>query len=221
MFTYPAKILSVILHPLFIISYVLFYLIQVNPYIFGFANPKSQGLLMISVVTISFMFPMIAILLMKGLGLIESIEMKDKNERIGPLIVTGLFFMWLYMNIRKNDLVPEALSFFVLGCTIAVFMALLINSFSKISLHTIGAGGFAAGMIFIVYHWSFGSVFISLSALDIQIEISDRLTVMLVLILAGLTGMSRLYLKAHQENEIYGGYMVGILAQIIAFRIFF
>lgn len=167
------------------------------------------------------MFPMIAILLMKGLGLIESLEMKDKKERIGPLIVTGLFFMWLYVNIRKNDVVPEALSFFVLGCTISVFIALMINSFTKISLHTIGAGGFAAGMIFIVYNWSYGNLHIPLSWIGTSVEISDRLIIMMVLVLAGLTGVSRLYLKAHRQDEVYLGYVVGIFAQIIAFRIFF
>ena len=68
-------------------------------------------------------------------------EMRDKNERIGPLIVTGLFYIWLYVNIRKNDKIPAALSFFVLGCTISVFSALTIYSVTKISLQTIAEDG--------------------------------------------------------------------------------
>lgn len=79
---------------------------QANPYIFGYSGPKSQGLILISIVTISFMFPMISILLMKALGLIQTLEMKDKKERIGPLIVTGLFYMWLYVNVRNNTNIP-------------------------------------------------------------------------------------------------------------------
>ena len=43
----------------------------------------------------------------------------------------------------------------------------------------------------------------------------------IIILLAGAVGTSRLYLKAHKENEIYGGYIVGILAQLIAFRVFF
>jgi hypothetical protein len=130
-----AKAVSIIFHPLFLISYVLFYLMVANPFIFGFSGPKSQGLIIISVVTISMMFPLIAIFMMKALGLIKSLEMEDKIERIGPLIVTGLFYMWLYVNVRNNDNIPECnFIFYFRHSTIAIFLALTINSFTKISL---------------------------------------------------------------------------------------
>lgn len=216
-----AKAISIIFHPLFIIGYVLTFLMMTNPYIFGFSSDKAQGLVIISIVTISVMFPMVAIFMMKALGLISTLEIADKKERIGPLIVTGLFYMWLYVNVRNNDNIPGALSFFILGSTISVFFALMINSFSKISLHTIAAGGMATGMLFIIFNFSYGFTDIPMPGLGIQVRTSDRLMYMLILIAAGTIGMARLYLKAHKEDEIYGGYIVGILAQMIAFRIFF
>ncbi len=216
-----ARSVSFLMHPLFIIGYVLFFLMQCNPYIFGFSGAKAQGLVMISVLTIAIMFPMIAIMMMKALGLIQSLEMEDKKERIGPLIVTGLFYMWLYVNVRNNDMIPAALSFFILGSTIAVFIALMINSFTKISLHTIGAGGMVMGMLLIIYHYTYGFIDISLPWLHAGWRLSDRLVAFIIILLAGAVGTSRLYLKAHKENEIYGGYIVGILAQLIAFRVFF
>jgi len=158
---------------------------------------------------------------MKALGLIQTIEMKDKKERIGPLIVTGLFYMWLYVNVRNNTNIPDVLSFFILGSTISVFMALMINSFTKISLHTIAMGGLTAGIMFIIFNWTYGTVDIPFPWFNFHLRISDRLVAMIVVILAGAVGSSRLYLKAHKEDEIYGGYLVGILSQIIAFRIFF
>jgi hypothetical protein len=209
------------MHPLFIIGYVLFYVMLANPYIFGFSGPKAQGLVLISILTISVMFPLIAIVMMKTLGLISSLEMPDKKERIGPLIITGLFYMWLYVNVRNNDNIPSALSFFILGSTIAVFMALTINSFTKISLHSIAAGGFLMGMLFIVFNWSYGYVDIPLPFLDIEWRWSDRMVMIIVILLSGAIGTARLYLKAHRQEEIYGGYIVGILAQMIAYRIFF
>ena len=158
MFKPISHIFSVIMHPLFIILYVLFYLISANPYIFGFSGPKAEGMVLISILTISVMFPLIAILMMKALGLISSFSMPDKKERIGPLIITGLFYMWLYVNVRNNDNIPNAISFFILGTTIAIFLALTINSFTKISLHTIAAGGFLTGMTLIIFNWSYGYV---------------------------------------------------------------
>ena len=216
-----ARSVSILIHPLFIVSYVFLYLVTTNPYLFGFSGAKAKGLVTISVITISLMFPLISILMMKALGLIKSLEMEDKNERIGPLVITGMFYMWLYVNIRNNDLIPNALSFFILGSTIALFIALIINSFTKISLHTIGAGGLVTAMILIIYNWSYGSLIINMSFFDIQFIVDDRLLLYLIIILAGCLGASRLYLKAHSEDEIYGGYLVGIVSQMIAFRIFF
>lgn len=216
-----AHIISFVMHPLFIVGYVLIFLMLANPYIFGFSGPKSQGLVIISIFTISVMFPLIAIVMMKALGLISSLEMPDKKERIGPLIITGLFYMWLYVNVRNNDNIPSALSFFILGSTIAVFMALTINSFTKISLHSIAAGGFLTGMFFIVFNWSYGYVDIPLPFLSREWRWSDRMVMIIVFLLSGAIGTARLYLKAHKPDEIYGGYIVGILAQMIAYRMFF
>jgi membrane-associated phospholipid phosphatase len=219
--TVLAKFFSVLLHPLFLISYMCFYLMIANPFLFGFASEKAQGLIIIAVVTITFMFPMIAILLMKALGLIKSLEMEDKLERIGPLIVTGIFFMWLYVNIRRHDSVPDGFTFFVLGSTIAVFMALVINSFTKISLHTIGAGGFLMGLILITLLFTDPMINIPNPFGDGVWRFSRRLILMIGFLLAGAVGSSRLQLKAHSEQEIYGGYIVGVLSQLIAFRLFF
>jgi hypothetical protein len=216
-----AHIISVIMHPLFIIGYVLLFIIMANPYLFGFSGPKAQGLVVISVLSISIMFPLIAILMMKALGLISSLEMPEKNERIGPLIVTGLFYMWLYVNVRNNDNIPSVLTFFILGSTIAVFIGLIINSFTKISLHTIGAGGFGAGMLLVIFSTSFGFVDIPFPFVNMEWRVSDRLIMIIILLLVGAVGSARLYLKAHQQDEIYGGYLVGILSQMVAYNIVF
>ncbi len=216
-----AHIISVIMHPLFIIGYVLLFIIMANPYLFGFSGPKAQGLVIISVLSISIMFPLIAILMMKALGLISSLEMPEKNERIGPLIITGLFYMWLYVNVRNNDNIPSILTFFILGSTIAVFIGLTINSFSKISLHTIAAGGFVSGMLIVILNCSFGFIDIPLPLVGLEWRVSDRMMMIIVLLLGGAVGSARLFLKAHQKDEVYGGYIVGILSQMVAYHIIF
>ena len=221
MFKPISHFVSVIMHPLFIILYVLFYLISANPYIFGFSGPKAEGMVLISILTISVMFPLIAILMMKALGLISSFSMPDKKERIGPLIITGLFYMWLYVNVRNNDNIPNAISFFILGTTIAIFLALTINSFTKISLHTIAAGGFLTGMTLIIFNWSYGYVDIPIPFLGTVWRCSDRMVLMVVMLLTGAASSARLYLKAHETDEVYGGYIVGILSQMVAFKLFF
>jgi hypothetical protein len=221
MFKYIAHSASILFHPLFLISYATLFLMAANPYMFGFGSDKAQGLILISVVTTSLMFPLVAILLMKALGLIQSLQMEDKLERIGPLIVTGLFFIWLFVNIRKHDTIPQLLTFFVLGSTIGVFLALLFNSFTKISLHTIGAGGFLVGMSIIIIQATGPTVAFALPFSDQSLVLSQRLCLAIIVIGAGLVGTSRLYLKAHVEHEVYGGYIVGAFAQLVAYVVIF
>ncbi len=155
--------------------------------------------------------------MMKMLDFIESYEMKDKSERIGPLIATGVFYLWLFVNLKDNSSIPPAFSFFVLGTTIGLFMALFLNSFTKISLHTIGIGGLLAGTFFIRYFFSYDSFILHLPIGSFIVH--TNLVLLCVIIVAGLVGTSRLFLKAHEEMDVYGGYIVGIFAQIVAFRI--
>ena len=42
-----------------------------------------------------------------------------------------------------------------------------------------------------------------------------------VLLAAGLVGTARLALRAHEPMEVYGGFAVGVMAQLIALRILF
>lgn len=162
-----------------------------------------------------------AILMMKALGLVKSLEMEDKFDRILPLIITGLFYLWLFVNIRKNDNIPSVFTFFVLGSTISVFLALIINNFSKISLHAIGLGGFVAVITVITFQWTYGFVDIPIPILNMEFRLSDRFILMIAVLLAGMVGTSRLYLKAHKSDEVFGGYFVGILSQMIAYIIIF
>lgn len=216
-----ARVISYIMHPLFIIGYVLLFLIQANRYLFSFSNDKAQGLALITILSIAILFPLIALFMLKALGFLKSFEMEDREDRIIPLVLTGLFYLWLYVNIRINDNIPSAFTFFVLGSTIAIFLALIINIFSKISLHAMGAGGFVAIMLAIVFQWTYGFFDLSLPFLDIELRLSDRFILMVTLILAGAAGTARLYLKAHKPEEVYGGYIVGILSQMIAYLIVF
>lgn len=216
-----ARVISYIMHPLFIIGYVLLFLIQANRYLFSFPNDKAQGLALITILSIAILFPLIALFMLKALGFLKSFEMEDREDRIIPLVLTGLFYLWLYVNIRVNDNIPGAFTFFVLGSTIAIFLALIINIFSKISLHAMGAGGFVAIMLAIVFQWTYGFFDLSLPFLGVELRLSDRFVIMFTLILAGAAGTARLYLKAHKPEEVYGGYIVGILSQMIAYLIVF
>jgi membrane-associated phospholipid phosphatase len=188
-----------------------------NPYLFIVNDEKARFLLIFNVFMLTVFFPLFSIFLMKMLDFIKSYEMEDKSERIGPLIATGVFYLWLFVNFKDNSSIPVSFSSFVLGSTIGLFLALMLNSFTKISLHTIGAGGLVSGLLLIKYFYSYETFFISLPFGTLQV--STTLVAILAMIISGLVGTSRLLLKAHDEYDVYAGYMVGIFSMLIAFKI--
>ncbi len=213
-----AHFISVIFHPLFMVPYVLGILLLINPYLFSIQDSKSKGLILISVFLLSVFFPLFGILMLRLVGLNQSVMMSKREERIAPLIITGIFYLWLFVNIKSNPGIPEAFIAFSLGATIAVFVSFFINNFSKISLHAVGAGGFLAAILMIRVLFSYDSFILRLGGLG-QYLIHVDLVIMLGILIAGLVGTARLILKAHNQQDLYGGFIVGVIAQIIAFNI--
>jgi hypothetical protein len=197
---------------------MLLLLMLINPYLFSITDPKAKGLIIISVTSLTIVFPLICVLMMKLLGLIESVQMKGDKERVGPLIATGIFYLWLFINIKDNDMIPEAFSFFVLGSTIALFIGFFLSNFDRISLHTIGIGGLLMGAIIIRFNYAYEIIPLDLGTLGAY-AIQVDLIVILTIIIAGIVGTSRLLLGAHNREQIFGGYVVGIFSQLIAYNI--
>jgi lipid-A-disaccharide synthase-like uncharacterized protein len=188
---------------------------QVNPYLFSFEDSKVQGLIIINVFITTIIFPLVSVAMLKLLGFIQSVHMEDRMERVGPMIITGIFYIWLYLNIKNNDLVPDAFSYFVLGCTIALFLAFFINIFSKVSLHAVGIGGFVAAIA--VMYASFSYTTFSVASWTIAM----RMLVVLAIVAAGMVCTSRLLLGAHRAEDVYGGLTIGVTSQLLAYAIVF
>ncbi|HNL40506.1 MAG TPA: hypothetical protein PKH43_15250, partial [Saprospiraceae bacterium] len=158
--------------------------------------------------------PGFAVALMKPLGLIKSLEMEDKQDRIGPYIVSGVFYLWLVKNLLSDGQTPQLYVIFALGATIGLFLAFLINIFSKISAHAVGMGGLVAMLLFLVVDWNDAGIVVPLPGGGLQI--STFVVLILGIVLAGLVGTARLALKAHEPADIYRGYAVGFVSILLA-----
>jgi hypothetical protein len=99
---------------------------------------------------------------------------------------------------------PNELIFFMLaGAGIAAFVAFFVNIFTKISLHSLGAGGLVGLTLAMVRY----------STYDL------RIILVVILIITGLTGSARLVLKAHTPTQVFLGYFAGFLGQFLAFTV--
>lgn len=207
-----ARALSILGHPLLALTYMLLVMLSINPFAFG-ANhigDERTVVLFFYIVSTTFLIPGLAVLLLKPLGFIRSLEMHDKQERIGPYIITGIFYLWIFKNVSSTGIVPALFSKFVLGATIGLFLAFFANIFTKISAHATGMGGFVGMILLLAFEWPGAAFAVGPVLLNLNVLLAA------VIVLAGVVGAARLTLGAHTQTQIWQGYAAGFAAMMLA-----
>lgn len=204
-----AHVISVIGHPMFVLTYALLLMLAANPFLFGVRSMADSRavVLIVSVFASTVLIPGVGVAMMKPLGLVKSLDLADKQERIGPYIVTGVFYLWLFKNLISLGQTPAIFSKFVLGATIGLFLSFFINIFNKISAHTVGMGGFIAMILLLMQAWE--NPMAGIPAFGGVVLASLYAVLALVVLLAGAVGTARLALRAHTVEQVYLGYGVG------------
>jgi len=196
-----AKIVSYVLHPLFIPSYVFAWLSWRFPQTFAGISTAGMTFKKISVFLNASFFPAFAVFLLWRLKFVDSIYLRTQKDRIIPYIITMIFYWWMWYLSRdpKFDDQPDVLKFFYFGIFLTTVFGLIINNFIKISMHAMGAGTVFA---FVILTCLFYRTFLGTD-------------ILLVSFLAGLVCTARLLLSEHSSAEIYTGFVVGILCQLL------
>ncbi|MCB9296964.1 MAG: hypothetical protein H6559_28165 [Lewinellaceae bacterium] len=216
-----AQVISFIFHPLLIVTYMLVLLLLVNPYLFGVSSigDRASKLLILQVFLSTFFIPGVAVAMLRFTGMIQSFEMKSRQERIGPYIITGIFYLWMFRNFLDNPSIPTAFTCFLLGATIGLFFAFFVNIFSRISAHAVGVGGLLGMVVITMLLFSYDTFTILSPRGTLEVGMSTIL--LLAILIAGLVGTARLALQAHEPMDLYGGYLVGFASQFMALRFLF
>jgi hypothetical protein len=195
-----ATFVSYIFHPVFmptIMALGLYWLAKAS--FAGVTVEKYTEWLAIIVVN-TILFPLFATFLLKKLGFINSILMRDAKERIIPLIVAMACYFWAYLVFKNLDSV-FILRVMLLGNFWGITLLFLVNIFLKISMHAMAIGG-VLGIIIVLMLIS---------------PINMAPLLFLGIVLGGIVGTSRMILGAHTGKEIWLGYLLGILVQIAAY----
>jgi membrane-associated phospholipid phosphatase len=87
----------------------------------------------------------------------------------------------------------------LLCCSLSLIATSLINLVWKVSAHMVGIGGVIGAVI----------------ALSVQLDTDFFYILSSLILLAGLLGYSRLKLNAHTPAQVYLGFVVGFLPQMI------
>ncbi|MCC7029045.1 MAG: hypothetical protein IT257_01985 [Chitinophagaceae bacterium] len=200
---YPARFVSILLHPVFVPALVFAFLIYFSPTLFFGFTPKATLSLMVVVALNTILFPLLVVLLLWRLKFIDSIHMQGDKERYGPLIASMLFYFWVFWTVHKQFPVPALAESFLLGTfltTAGVFMATI---FYKISMHAAAWGGVLSFAILCTFQHTQNALLLLIAAI----------------LLAGVAGAARLFLNAHTRQQLYSGYAVGFVMQLLAFFI--
>lgn len=194
-----AKIISYLFHPLFVPVYVgLFLIYEVR--LFSDRTDWQKKIILIQFFIYYTFFPLMTTLLSKALGFIKSVYLKTQKDRILPYIVCEIFYFWAWY-VFKNIHFPKEIIMFALGVFLACSLGLILNSYIKISMHTISLGVVCAFFLL--------AAVISSNSYGFYISIA--------FLIAGITATARLIDSNHTEKEIYFGFFAGALAQGIAY----
>jgi hypothetical protein len=197
-----AHFFSYLFHPLLITGWIAAYFLYVHPTVFLGLDSFDKFKVLMRVFSTGIFLPIITVLLLKGLGFIDSIQLKTQKERIIPYVACITFFFWSYYVSKKlGD--PKELKAFLLALFIISSVALVINNFMKISMHAMGAGGMVTLFSLLLFNYN----------------IDNALILAGVLLIAGITCTSRLVVSDHKSSEIIAGFVTGMVIQLITWQI--
>ncbi|MBO9617401.1 MAG: hypothetical protein J7539_00080 [Niabella sp.] len=202
-----ATLLSYIFHPVFVPVYVIYFLVFVKPFLFvalrldgpDVVIRAKTGILLQAIVNYTF-FPLITVLLLKAVGFIQSIKLKERKDRIIPFIACNIWYFWIWYVWRNLEAVPKELVIFSFAVFMASSVGLLVNIYMKVSMHGIALGTAAAFLCLLGFEYGPGmAVYIAV-----------------VLLITGGVATARLLLSDHTAKEVYWGIAVGVAGLLVA-----
>jgi hypothetical protein len=196
-----AQLFSYLFHPLFIPTYIIAFLMYVHPAYFSGFSAYEKGKLMAATILNTAFFPLIAVLLMKGLGFISSVFLHTQRDRIGPYLSSMIFYFWAaWVFFKFEPRMALVVPSFMTGVFLTTVAGLLTNVYFKISMHAMAMGGvLGIGIIIMLYNTMLMTWPLSAAIL-----------------ITGIVCTSRLIVSNHTTKEIYWGLLVGILCQAAA-----
>ena len=193
-----AQFISIIFHPILLPTWM--FLIFIASGICEVSFIKAEICLAVIFGT-TFILPALSLLVLKKCNVIESFTMEKREERFIPIFIVVIF---LYITSRFfNGIHALALYNFYLICNLILCVIVFwINFWWKISMHEIGWGAFSSTLLI-------------MTTISSQIFLPYFIS---SIILSGVVGSARLYLKSHSTSQIYTGFAVGFIIPLLIYN---
>jgi membrane-associated phospholipid phosphatase len=192
-----SKAISHIYHPLIIPTLGILVLFNSGTYLSYLPFEMKKWMLVIVFLS-TYIVPLAMIPFFLYQNMIRNIKMDSKRERYLPLALSLVMYLFCYYLIRRIS-IPNIYHSFILSSLLSVLVTLLITLKYKISIHMVGAGGLIALIGFLAFY----------------LKVNLQFYLGVAIVLAGLTGMARIILKAHTPDEVYTGFLTGFTVVLL------
>ena len=192
MMKYMARTVSIVLHPMVMPLYILFFIFNTNT-LFAYIPSGVKVYCYLVTLFALLVMPVVSLPLFKHFRLIQSYELEEKQERVYPILVAIIFAFlgfWLLGRVGYTNIVRQL--YLVMIIMLSIFSVITFRW--KMSMHMSAIGG-VCGFLLVWGLKYYGDV---------------RSSLMLFLILAGILATSRLYLKKHTPMQVYLGFLFGL-----------
>ena len=184
-----AQLLSYGLHPGSLPTVGTLYIIYALPQIYSLESIVR----MMSIVLVgTYIIPVIVIYIMTLLGVIESVHLINKKDRIYPYTITTLSAL-LTSRILTSMGAPVEIIYCSLGCAFILVVSAVLIPFFKSSAHLAGITGFAG--LYLGMNEKYGS--------------GEFKNMLIIILLCIALAWARIYLKRHTLKEVLTGSILG------------
>ena len=184
-----AQLLSYGLHPGSLPTVGTLYIIYALPQIFSL---ESIARMMSIVLVGTYIIPVIVIYIMTLLGIIESVHLINKKDRIYPYTITTLSAL-LTSRFLTSMGAPLEIIYCSLGCAFILVVSAVLIPFFKSSAHLAGITGFAG--LYLGMNEKYGS--------------GEFKNMLIIILLCIALAWARIYLKRHTLKEVLTGSILG------------
>lgn len=198
------KIISYVFHPVLFptVGTILFFINQPR------SIPDELKYNVFYVVFLStYVIPVFFLFILKKKNSIESYHLETIKERKYPILfffILNLLLGLRLLNFNITSIELLAISFISIASAL-LFIFMLFYLKIKTSLHTLAIGGLLGFLISLSYHYHIRMLF----------------QIATLFLLFGIVSISRLKLKAHNQLELFLGFIIGVASHLITYYVYY
>lgn len=192
-----ARIVSAVLHPFLMTTYAVALLFVYTDFRYILTNHFSG--IILRVIFFSCIIPLLSIYFYKKGGFISSLSLDKKGERLLPLLTIFLSYSLLFFAFYMGELYTWFLGLLFVPIVLLA-MCSLISNYWRISVYMVGIGALLGSVLSVAYN----------------IKLQNPYDIFIILIiLAGILGASRLALNKNTPAQVYVGFLLGLVVSYL------